>query len=113
MVSVIREIYKNYLTNGEALYVLCSVAKHSGSAGQSTKEVKRKTLVLRFSSHLVQLYFRYLPARLIKNFTFNQRKKLVRSSGNGQTYYSSADGVTALAQLNALYSDRARSFNQW
>ena len=24
-----------------------------------------------------------------------------------------ADGVTALAQLRVLYSDRARSFNQW
>ena len=111
MVSVIREIYKNHLTNREALYVLCSVAKHAGSAGQSMKEVKRETLVSRFSSHLVQLYCRYLPVRLIKNFTFNQRKKLAKSSGNGQTYYSSADGVTALAQLNALYSDRARSFN--
>ena len=112
MVSLIRDIYENYLTNREASYVLCSVAKHAGSAGQCTKEVERRTLVWRFSSHLVQFYCRYLPARLILNLTLNQRKKLVKSSGNGQTYYSLADGVTALSQLYALYSDRARSFNQ-
>ena len=54
-----------------------------------------------------------LAGSLDPKFHFkNQRKKLVRSSGNGQTYYSLADGVTALSQLYALYSDRARSFNQ-
>ena len=40
-------------------------------------------------------------------------KKLKRSPGKGRTWYNLADGVTALAQLYALYSHRARSFNQW
>ena len=48
-----------------------------------------------------------------RNFTFNYRQKLKRSPGKGQTQYNLADGVTALAQLYALYSHRARSFNQW
>ena len=38
-------------------------------------------------------------------------KKQERSVGNGRTYYNLADGVTVLAQLYVLYSDRARSFN--
>ena len=38
-------------------------------------------------------------------------KKQERSLGNGRTYYNLADGVTVLAQLYVLYSDRARSFN--
>ena len=40
-------------------------------------------------------------------------KKLKRSPGNCRTKYKLADGVTALAQLRVLYSDRARSFNRW
>ena len=39
-------------------------------------------------------------------------KKLKRSPGNCRTKYKLADGVTALAQLRVLYSDRARSFNR-
>ena len=39
-------------------------------------------------------------------------KKLKRSPVKGQTYYNLANGVTALAKLYALYSHRARSFNQ-
>ena len=39
-------------------------------------------------------------------------KKLKRSPGKGRTWYNLADGVTALAQFYALYSHRARSFNQ-
>ena len=46
-------------------------------------------------------------------FRTSRRKKLVRSSGDGQTYYSFADGMTASAQLYVFYFDRARSFNQW
>ena len=42
------------------------------------------------------------------------KKKLERSFGKGWTYVTNlADGVTALAQLYALHSHRARSFNQW
>ena len=40
-------------------------------------------------------------------------EKLKRSPGKGRTCYNMADGVTASAQLYALYSHRARSFNQW
>ena len=40
-------------------------------------------------------------------------KKLKRSPGKGRTCYNMADDVTALAQFYALYSHRARSFNQW
>ena len=40
-------------------------------------------------------------------------KQLERSPANGRTQSNLADSVTALAQLYALYSDRARSFNQW
>ena len=39
-----------------------------------------------------------------RNFTFNYRKKAKKKSRKS---------VTALAQLYALYSHRARSFNQW
>ena len=39
-------------------------------------------------------------------------EKLKRSPGKGRTWYNLADGVTALAQFYALYSHRARSFNQ-
>ena len=39
-------------------------------------------------------------------------KKLEESPGKGRTYSNLADGVTALAQLYALYSHGARSFNQ-
>ena len=38
--------------------------------------------------------------------------KQERSPGDGRTWYNLADGVTAIAQLYALYSERARSFNQ-
>ena len=40
------------------------------------------------------------------------KKRLKRSPGKGRTD-NLADGVTALAHLYALYSDRAHSFNQW
>ena len=38
--------------------------------------------------------------------------KLERSPGKGRTQYNLVDGVTALAQLYALHSHIARSFNQ-
>ena len=41
------------------------------------------------------------------------KEKLGRSPGKGRTWYNLADGVTTLAQFYALYSHRARSFNQW
>ena len=56
----------------------------------------------------------YLPARLFRNFTFNRRKKVKERSpkrsdkvqfGRWRDSFSSA--------LYALYSDRARSSNQW
>ena len=40
------------------------------------------------------------------------KKKLEESPGKGRTYSNLADGETALAQLYALYSHGARSFNQ-
>ena len=48
----------------------------------------------------------------VPKFHFHLTKnKLERSSGKGRTEYNLADGVTALAQLYALYSHGARSFN--
>ena len=91
MDSVIREIYKNYLTNREALPVPFSVVKHLVTAS-ARKKFNEKTCLAFFHT--------------------SQRKKLVRSSGDGQTYYSFADGMTASAQLYVLYFDRAPSFNQ-
>ena len=56
----------------------------------------------------------YLPTWMFRNFTFNWRKKkLGKSPRENQTWYNLADGATALAQLYALLSYRARSFNQW
>ena len=46
---------------------------------------------------------------LVPKFHFPLSEK---SPGKGRTYYNLADSVTALAQLYALYSHRARSFNQ-
>ena len=45
----------------------------------------------------------YLPSRLFRNFTFNYRKKAREKPWKGRTYYNLADGVTASAQLHALY----------
>ena len=42
-----------------------------------------------------------------------KEKKLEKSLRKGLTWYNLADGVTTLAQLYALYSHGARSFNQW
>ena len=47
-----------------------------------------------------------------RNFTFNYRKKAKKKSRKRSNIVQLADGVTALAQLFALYSHRARSFNQ-
>ena len=47
-----------------------------------------------------------------RNFTFNYRKKARKKSRKRSNIVQLADGVTALAQLYALYSHRARSFNQ-
>ena len=90
--SVIREIYKNYLTNREALPVPFSVVEHLVAASV-WKKCNEKTCLAFFLT--------------------SRRKKLVRSSGDGQTYYSFADGMTALAELYVLYFDRASSFNWW
>ena len=54
----------------------------------------------------------YLPARLFRNFTFNYLKKAKKKSRKSSNTVQLADGVTALAQLYALYSHRARSINQ-
>ena len=54
-----------------------------------------------------------MPARLFRNFTFHYRKKAKKKSRKRSNIVQLADGVTALAQLYALYSHRARSFNQW
>ena len=40
-----------------------------------------------------------------------KEKKVERSQGNGRTQYKFADGVTTLAQLRVLQSDKTRSFN--
>ena len=48
-----------------------------------------------------------------RNFTFNYRKKAKKKSRKSSNTVQLADGVTAVAQLYALYSHRARSFNQW
>ena len=57
----------------------------------------------------------YFPTCLFPNFTFNckKKKKLEKSPGKGWTWYNLAGGMTALANLYALYSGGARSFNQW
>ena len=49
----------------------------------------------------------------LRNSLSIKEKKLEKSHGKGRTWYNLADGVTALAKLYALYSHRARSFNQW
>ena len=92
MDSVIREIYKNYLTNREALPVLFSVVKRQEAASARKKCNVKTCLAFFFTS---------------------RRKKLVRSSGDGQAYYSFVDGMTALAELYVLYFVRASSFNRW
>ena len=81
-----------YLTNREALTVLCS--------GMFTYLCSILLLLLAGS-----LQFR--------NFTFNYRKKAKKKSRKRSNIVQLADGVTAVAQLYALYSHRARSFNQW
>ena len=48
-----------------------------------------------------------------QNFTFNYRKRAKKKSRKSSNIVQLADGVTAVAQLYALYSHRARSFNQW
>ena len=54
-----------------------------------------------------------LDGSLVPKFHFQlTKKKPERSPGKGQTQYNLAVGVTALAPLYALYSHRARSFNQ-
>ena len=59
---------------------------------------------------VVLMLFADLP---IPKFHFQlQKKRLGKSSGKGQTSYNLEDGVTALDQLFALYSHRARSFSQ-
>ena len=47
-----------------------------------------------------------------RNFTFNHRRKAKKKSRKRSNIVQLADGMTALAQLYALYSHRARSFNQ-
>ena len=59
---------------------------------------------------IVLFFCGYLPARLFRNLTFkekNTRKKFQKG-----LKYNLADDVTALAQVYALCSHRARSFNQ-
>ena len=47
-----------------------------------------------------------------RNFTFNYREKAKKKSRKRSNIVQLADGVTAVAQLYALYSHRAHSFNQ-
>ena len=47
-----------------------------------------------------------------RNLTFNYRKIAKKKSWKSSNTVQLADGVTAVAQLYALYSHRARSFNQ-
>ena len=47
-----------------------------------------------------------------RNFTFNYQKKAKKKFRKRSNIVQLADGVTALAQLYALYFHRARSFNQ-
>ena len=47
-----------------------------------------------------------------RNFTVNYRKKAKKKSRKKSNIVQLADGVTAVAQFYALYSHRARSFNQ-
>ena len=47
-----------------------------------------------------------------RNFTFNYREKAKKKSWKNSNIVQLTDGVTALAQLYALYSHGARSFNQ-
>ena len=44
----------------------------------------------------------YLPARLLRNFTFNYRKKAKKKSRKRSNIVQLAEGVTAVAQLYAL-----------
>ena len=46
-----------------------------------------------------------------RNFIFNYRKKAKKKSRKSSNIVQLADGVTALTQLYALYSHRARSLN--
>ena len=55
-----------------------------------------------------------LAGSLVPKFLSFNEKKRERSPGNGLTWSNLADGVTTLALLfYVLYSNRARSFNQW
>ena len=64
-------------------------------------------------SNLSLVLLLLLSGSLGSKFQFQSTKKrLKRSLGKGRTD-NLADGVTALAHLYALYSDRAHSFNQW
>ena len=64
-------------------------------------------------SNLSLVLLLLLAGSLGSKFQFQSTKKrLKRSPGKGRTD-NLADGVTALAHLYALYSDRAHSFNQW
>ena len=58
------------------------------------------------------LLFSNLPVPKF-HFQLQKKKKLEKSPGKGWTWYNLAGGMTALANLYALYSGGARSFNQW
>ena len=62
-------IQKPYLTNREALTVLCSVVKHAGS-GQSTKEVQGET------RDVVECFSPLLESRLLYLFYNKESVKL-------------------------------------
>ena len=46
-----------------------------------------------------------------RNFTFSFRNKAIKKSRKSSNIVQLENGVTALAQLYALYSHRVRSFN--
>ena len=74
-----------------------------------TNEIKRGKL----ANLCLILLLLFAGSLQFRNFTFNYWKKAKKKSRKSSNIVQLADGVTALAQLNAVYSHRARSFNQW
>ena len=83
--------------------MLCSVL-----AARTQRSVRSNT---RHSSSLPGSFFTNLLTHLFQNFTLNQQKKSPRKVWEKMGQYNLADDVTALTQLYASYSDRARYFN--
>ena len=65
-----------------------------------------------FTNLFLILLLLFAVSLQFRNFTFNYREKAKKKSRKRSNIVQLADGVTALAQFYALYSHRARSFNQ-